>query len=102
MPPGMDYHRPQDMDTTANHFEGGMFVKTLVTFTAIGLSFFFSVAVAAAADSPQEKWIPLLNGKNLDGWTPKIKGHPLGENFGDTFRVEDGTLKVGYDKYDDF
>lgn len=43
-------------------------------------------------------WIQLFNGKNLDGWRPKIRHHPLGENYGNTFRVEDGLLKVRYDK----
>ena len=47
-------------------------------------------------------WMPLFNGRDLAGWTPKIKGYPLGENFGKTFRVEDGLLKVGYDAYDQF
>ena len=50
----------------------------------------------------QEEWLPLFNGKNLDGWTPKIKGHPLGDNFANTFRVEDGILKVSYDQYTAF
>ncbi len=57
---------------------------------------------AFAEDKPKDEWIPLFNGKNLDGWTPKIKGYELGENFGDTFRVEDGLMKVRYDKYDKF
>lgn len=48
------------------------------------------------------EWIQLFNGKNLDGWTPKIRYHELGENWNDTFRVEDGLLKVGYDKYEKF
>ena len=48
------------------------------------------------------QWIPLFNGKDLDGWTPKITKHPVGENFADTFRVEEGILKVYYDKYDKF
>jgi hypothetical protein len=47
-------------------------------------------------------WKPLFNGKNLDGWTPKIKGYDLGENYGNTFRVENGVLKVSYDQYDKF
>ncbi len=47
------------------------------------------------------EWIPLFNGRNLDGWTAKIRGHELGDNFGDTFRVEDGILKVNYDAYGD-
>jgi hypothetical protein len=49
-----------------------------------------------------EGWTPLFNGKNLDGWTPKIKGYALGENYADTFRVENGVLKVAYDKYPRF
>jgi len=53
-------------------------------------------------DKPAEKWIQLFNGKDLEGWTPKIKGHDLGENFGNTFRVENGVLAVGYDKYKNF
>ena len=48
------------------------------------------------------KWIQLFNGKNLDGWTPKIRYHELGENWGNTFRVEDGVLKVGYEAYEEF
>jgi hypothetical protein len=47
-------------------------------------------------------WIQLFNGKNLDGWTPKIAGHALGDNFADTFRVENGVLKVSYDRYKEF
>ena len=43
-------------------------------------------------------WQPLFNGKNLDGWIPKIKGYPAGINYGNTFRVEDGLLKVRYDE----
>lgn len=48
----------------------------------------------------QPKWIQLFNGKNLDGWTPKIKGYDLGDNYKNTFRVENGVLKVAYDGYD--
>lgn len=50
----------------------------------------------------QENWQSLFNGKDLSGWTPKIKGYDLGDNFGHTFRVEDGLLKVRYDEYDSF
>lgn len=44
-------------------------------------------------------WKPLFNGKTLEGWTMKINSYPLGENFGNTFRVEDGILKIRYDQY---
>lgn len=52
--------------------------------------------------SKKAGWVQLFNGKNLDGWTPKIRYHKAGENFADTFRVEDGVLKVGYDGYQEF
>ncbi len=57
---------------------------------------------AAGCDKTEEHWIRLCNGENLDGWTVKISGHEVGDNFGDTFRVEDGVLKVCYDKYEEF
>ena len=55
-----------------------------------------------SADDTEGEWIQLFNGKNLDGWTPKIRYHALGENHANTFRVEDGLLKVGYEGYDKF
>ena len=57
---------------------------------------------AGAQETGTGGWIPLFNGKDLTGWTPKIKGHDLGENFGNTFRVENGVLKVSYDQYQSF
>ena len=53
-------------------------------------------------DTTTENWIPLFNGENLDGWTVKIHHHEPGVNFGNTFRVEDGILRVKYDEYGDF
>lgn len=66
-------------------------------------SFVLAVGLLAASSAGgfagAEEWVSLFNGQDLEGWTPKIKGFPLGENFGDTFRVEDGVLKVRYDQY---
>jgi hypothetical protein len=56
----------------------------------------------AANDAGKEEWIKLFNGKNLKGWTPKIRGYAAGDNFGKTFRVEKGVMKVAYDAYDPF
>ncbi|MDO5663783.1 MAG: DUF1080 domain-containing protein [Bacteroidia bacterium] len=47
-----------------------------------------------------EEWVQLFNGKDLANWTVKIKGYDVGDNFGNTFRVEDGIIKVRYDQYD--
>jgi 3-keto-disaccharide hydrolase len=70
------------------------------------LGFSFMVSLYALQTSPHErpqnKWTGLFNGKNLDGWLVKIAGYKLGENFGNTFRVENGILSVRYDKYDSF
>ena len=58
---------------------------------------------AAEPDSSKKsRWLNLFNGKNLDGWKVKITGHKLNDNYGNTFRVEDGVMKVSYDKYDQF
>ena len=51
---------------------------------------------------PQGEWIQLFNGKDLDDWTVKIAKHEINDNFGNTFRVEDGVMKVSYDGYEDF
>ena len=60
-------------------------------------------AVPRPAPQPAaERWMPLFNGQDLSGWTPKIRGHAVGENFGNTFRVEGGVLKVAYDGYQRF
>lgn len=53
-----------------------------------------------AAGTP-EKWVPMFNGRDLTGWTPKFTGSPAGENVLRTFRVEDGVLTVSYDGYDE-
>jgi hypothetical protein len=54
------------------------------------------------AEEQEKGWISLFNGRDLDGWQVKIAGYPLGENYGNTFRVEDGLLKVSYDQYSQF
>ncbi len=47
-----------------------------------------------------ENWIQLFNGKDLNDWQIKFTGHELGENYKNTFRVEDGLLRVCYDEWD--
>jgi len=56
--------------------------------------------VEASDDAAKGEWIQLFNGKDLTGWTPKIRGHEVGENYADTFRVVDGLLTVSYDGYE--
>jgi hypothetical protein len=54
------------------------------------------------ADFPVGKWVSIFNGRDLTGWVPKINHRPLGEDWRNTFRVEDGRLTVNYDQYPRF
>ena len=63
---------------------------------------FLWVGCGALQQKDKPAWVDLFNGKNLDGWTVKITGHELGDNYKNTYRVEDGILKVAYDEYDTF
>lgn len=81
-------------------------MTTLRTYPACAATALLLALLAAPALAQEEAsddgWIALFNGKDLTGWAPKVTGYELGENPGDTFRVEDGVLKVSYDAYDDF
>lgn len=55
-----------------------------------------------AAPEVVEEWQPLFNGTDLSGWDIKIAGHPLNENYKNTFRVDSGMVRVKYDAYDSF
>ncbi|MDD2247968.1 MAG: DUF1080 domain-containing protein [Proteiniphilum sp.] len=69
----------------------------------IGVITITSVLISCNQKKEKEtgsEWIQLFNGEDLSGWTPKITGYVVGENWGNTFRVEDGMIKVRYDQYD--
>jgi hypothetical protein len=57
---------------------------------------------APTPNQPTRDWVQLFNGRDLAGWTPKFKGHALGVNFRNTFRVADGLLQVRYDQWPSF
>jgi len=74
---------------------------TRITACALLLGASLSVAQSPApttSAADHEDWIVMFNGHDLTGWTPKITHHEVGDNYGNTFRVEDGLLKVRYDK----
>lgn len=76
-------------------------MRTLCVLIAATL--FASCTPKSVTTSPPiGEWTPLFNGENLDGWIVKISGYPMGENYGNTFRVEDGMIQVAYDEYGDF
>jgi len=74
----------------------------LRSHTALTILLAACCACTAPGEEAEAGWIPLFNGKNLDGWQVKIRGHELGDNYANTFRVEDGLLRVVYDDYESF
>ena len=77
-------------------------MRTLILFLT-ALFLLISCSYTSSQLSPDtEEWVELFNGENFDGWDFKIAGHELNDNFANTFRVEDGLLKVRYDEYERF
>lgn len=73
------------------------------------IAFLLSVILIAneSCHPPQKapahpQWVSLFNGKDINDWMVKIQHHDMNVNFGNTFRVEDGIIKVRYDQYGDF
>ena len=72
-------------------------------FSSIFFLFLFFINIAGfAQQKSKEHWESMFNGKDLSNWTVKIRNHPVGKNFGNTFRVEDGKIVVRYDAYEKF
>jgi len=57
------------------------------------------ITPTSVKEESKANWQSIFNGQDLQGWTMKINKYPLGENFGNTFRVEDGILSIRYDEY---
>ncbi len=57
----------------------------------------YTGCVAAKNKAGKQEWIELFNGKDINGWVVKINHHEVGEDPANTFRVEDGIIKVRYE-----
>ncbi|UHG89835.1 3-keto-disaccharide hydrolase [Spirosoma oryzicola] len=69
----------------------------------VSLSLLFVVSSAMAQSSPdKQEWVQLFNGKDLRDWDIKIADQPLNDNYKNTFRVENGMLRIAYDQYKTF
>jgi hypothetical protein len=88
LPDPLHQHQPNDNE-----------MKTMKHCAALFTICLTASLLPSASVAEDAEWVQLFNGKDLTGWTPKITGYELGENFGNTFRVEDGLLKVRYDQY---
>ena len=73
--------------------------KILCLFAFLLLAVPMALAQKAAA---REEWVPLFNGKDLKNWDIKIADRPLNDNYKNTFRVENGILRIAYDQYQTF
>lgn len=69
------------------------------SLAAMALGLFAATAPAQAQDLKAGPWRSLFDGKSLDGWIPKIAKHPVGENYQQTFIVENGAIRVSYAGY---
>jgi hypothetical protein len=65
-------------------------------------AFLLFICCAPERKQSGESWRNLFNGRDLGGWIVKIHHHDAGVNFGNTFRAEDGLIKVRYDQYEEF
>ena len=75
----------------------------LAALFTLGVSFGQTTEIKPEAKAEKkETWIPLFNGKDLTGWTPKFSGSNLGVNYKDTFQVNDGLLTIDYSKWEMF
>jgi len=71
----------------------------VVVFSAF---LFYACSSSSSKTIEESEWQVLFNGKDLEGWIPKIHHHEVGDNFANTFRVKDGVIQVNYDEYDTF
>ncbi|MCW3093295.1 MAG: hypothetical protein JWP81_4364 [Ferruginibacter sp.] len=78
-------------------------IKSRSSFVFFFLIVNLSMLTASAQDTTHQKgWISLFNGREINDWVAKINHHDVGVNYGNTFRVEEGMIKVRYDQYDSF
>lgn len=66
------------------------------------LSLVIAASLCACSAQSESEWIDLFNGRDLSNWLVKFTGQPLGVNYLDTFRVENGLLTVSYENWDQF
>lgn len=47
-------------------------------------------------------WKAIFNGRDLEGWTPKVTGHNVGENPLNGIHVKDGMIRFDYSSFEKF
>lgn len=80
----------------------GKTARLLQSFCVIFLVTIICGCATPKKEQISEEWQSLFNGKDIEDWFIKINHHQVGDNYGNTFRIEDGILQVRYDEYEDF
>lgn len=73
-------------------------MRTLSSFATVIVSIIALVACTSQNEQSNSEWINLFEKDNLDDWIVKIKGYEIDDNYANTFKMENGILKVRYDK----
>ncbi len=74
---------------------------SLISVAGLLLLLFTQCSVKkSVVSNTNDGWQQMFNGEDIKDWTTKIHHYDVGDNFGDTFRVEDGLIKVRYDNYE--
>src|ERR1700712_843995 len=81
-------------------------IHSKIKWQLVWLSALLICSVLLSGSRMEEKespgWTSLFNGKDIKDWIVKIHHHEPGVNFGNTFRVENGIIRIVYDQYGDF
>ena len=57
-------------------------------------NFLILVVLVCCSCNQTEEWQTIFDGNSFDGWDIKIRYHELGENYNNTFKAEDGKMKL--------
>ena len=68
-------------------------MKRLI-YVILATGLFFTGCSGMKGQRNNTGWKPLFDGKDIKDWFVKIHHHEVGVNFGNTFRVEDGIIKI--------
>lgn len=72
----------------------------LFSLTGMALLLWQCGTIRSSEKNTANEWVSLFNGNDIKDWTTKIHHYEVGDNYGETFRVEDGIIKVRYDNYE--
>ena len=81
------------MKTTIPHLK-------MIALVCFGMLIMQCKTAQKSVGHTQAEWVTMFNGKDIDNWTTKIHHYEVGDNHGETFRAEDGLIKVRYDRYE--